>query len=734
MKRTLITLCLILAAWTLAAQDPDRFVYVEDARFQLGDNREWRSPSYDDSSWPTLSLDKAWDRQDISHNNGIAWYRIHVNIPSSPWRRMGPYKDKVVLDLGFIDDCDETWFNGVRIGKTGTFPSDDERYSTMYDVWRSYVVDASLVRWDRDNVIAVRVYNGDGEGGFYDSKVSVGRPSLSQLASLSVSGEKDAFRLEITSRQKTAGTVKVEAQDVVTGESGEVQTRSVRLSPDKETVLRFPVKEHWRYTVTLTDKESGGELQTTYIAPYILTPPAPATPRYNGPAVFGVTPGAPVIFRLAFSGEKPMKYTVEGLPEGVVLDPDKGVLSGSCAEAGDYPLVFTATNAKGSSSARFTLKVGSQIGLTPPMGWNSWNCWGLSVSQEKVMASAAALINRGLADYGYAYINLDDGWEAVERTPDGYLGANEKFPDMKGLGDWLHSNGLRFGIYSGPGPRTCGGYPASLGYERKDAETWAEWGVDYLKYDWCSYEQIRKKENDYGFPSCVRPYVLMQKYLREQPRDIFYSLGPLGGTQVYLWGLYCDGNSWRTAQDIDDTWESIVDVGFRQQADLYKYSSVGHWNDPDMLVVGKVGWNEGLRDTRLTPDEQYTHISLWSLLAANMLIGCPIDQMDDFTFNLLCNNEVNAVNQDVLGKQAHRDVEEDGIQIWSRPLSDGSLAVGIFNLNETSVPVELDVVLSKIGLKAETVRDLWRQKDIPTAAEYIIPSHGVLYVKVKCEM
>ena len=223
----------------------------------------------------------------------------------------------------------------------------------------------------------------------------------------------------------------------------------------------------------------------------------------------------------------------------------------------------------------------------------------------------------------------------------------------------------------------------------------------------------------------------MQKYVRKQPRDIFYSLGPLGGTQVYLWGLYCDGNSWRTAQDIDDTWESILDVGFRQQADLYKYSSIGHWNDPDMLVVGKVGWSDSLRDTQLTPDEQYTHISLWSLLAANMLIGCPIDQMDDFTFNLLCNNEVNAVNQDILGKQAHRDVDEDGIQIWSRPLADGSTAVGIFNLNETSVPVRLDGALAKIGLHAATVRDLWRQQDIPTAAEYQIPSHGVLYVKAQ---
>ena len=167
-----------------------------------------------------------------------------------------------------------------------------------------------------------------------------------------------------------------------------------------------------------------------------------------------------------------------------------------------------------------------------------------------------------------------------------------------------------------------------------------------------------------------------------------------------------------------------------RQPNLYPYAGPGHWNDPDMLIVGKVGWSSSLRDSRLTPDEQYIHISLWSLLAANMLIGCPIDQIDDFTFNLLCNNEVNAVNQDILGHQAHRDADEDGLQIWSRDLSDGSHAVGIFNLREFSSTVHLEDALGSIGLKTERARDLWRQKDIPTAADYLIPPHGVLYVRI----
>ena len=702
-------------------------VSIESARFCPADDPSWQKPDFDDSAWDVLRLDSEWDLQGVTLNHGFAWYRLHVVIPSSlKDSRTG----KIVLDIGPVDDCDETYFNGHLVGKTGTTPEDPGGYDGDWLKERRYLADASWVRWDRDNVIAVRVYNEEGEGGFYKRPARVEKPVLGDFVSLGVSKENGAARAVLSSTIKTEGTMTETVEDVLEGKVLSTRSWKVRLSGKKSLVYDKPLEGQTRVMYTYADRSFDDFVDVCFSNPYILTPPAPAMPRYNGPLVFGVSPGFPVIFRLAFSGDKPMTYSVEGLPEGVMLDSDKGVLSGSVKEAGDYPLVFTATNAKGSSSASFTLKVGDGIGLTPPMGWNSWNCWGQSVSQEKVMASATALIDRGLADYGYCYVNIDDAWEAVERGSDGTISANEKFPDMKGLADWLHENGLKFGIYSGPGERTCGGYPASLGHEKQDAEVWNEWGVDYLKYDWCSYERVREQENDWGFASCIRPYLLMQKYLREQPRDIFYSLGPLGGTQVYLWGLYCDGNSWRTAQDIDDTWESIVDVGFRQQAGLEKYSSVGHWNDPDMLVVGKVGWSSSLRDTRLTPDEQYSHISLWSLLASNLLIGCPIDQMDDFTFNLLCNNEVNAVNQDILGRQAHQDVVEDGMQIWSRDLYDGGKAVGIFNLSDAAVPTLLRGALEKIGIEASSVRDLWRQKDIPTDAVYRIPSHGVLYVKV----
>ena len=724
MKRLLVTLLWAFAAFTLAAQG----VSVEKARFHVGDDPAWQQPGFDDSAWQVLDLDRDWNQQGIQNSNAFAWYRIHVVIPSE--LKKGFVKD-VLLDLGPIDDWDETWLNGVRVGKTGSYPGDPEKVEGNWETPRRYVVNPSLVRWDQENIIAVRVYNGGDPGGFYERPVWIGKPGLTDYATLAVTRNGKKAGAILSSRVKTSGTVTMTKVDVLSGEQLERNSRKVKLTANKPYKVSVPMEGQVRVEVTYTDNNFDDRLAAVVSNPYILTPPAPATPRYNGPLVFGVRPGSPVIFRLAFSGEKPMKYAVEGLPEGVVLDPDKGVLSGSCQEEGDYPLVFTATNAKGTTKAEFPLKGGPQIALTPPLGWNSWNCWGLSVSQEKVMASAAALINRGLADYGYSYINIDDAWEAAERNPDGTISPNEKFPDMKALGDYLHSNGLKLGIYSSPGDHTCGGYLGTLDHEEQDARTWASWGVDYLKYDWCGYSKVFNPSKDHSTAAYMRPYMKMQQYLREQPRDIFYSLCQYGMANVWEWGAFVDANSWRTTGDIRDEWSSMSGIGFSNQLDLYPYAGPGHWNDPDMLVVGKVGWSDNLRDSRLTPDEQYTHISLWSLQAANMLIGCPIDQMDDFTFNLLCNNEVNAVNQDILGQQAHRDDAEDGMQIWSRDLADGGKAIGIFNLNESSVPTYLKGALERIGVKAHTVRDLWRQKDIPTEATYNIPPHGVLYLKVK---
>jgi hypothetical protein len=448
--------------------------------------------------------------------------------------------------------------------------------------------------------------------------------------------------------------------------------------------------------------------------------------------VFGIRPGSPFLFKIAASGDKPMHYAVKNLPQGLSLDAETGIITGKLNQKGDYKMTFVATNAKGKSEREFTVKVGNTIALTPPMGWNSWNCWGPSVTDAKVRSSAQALIDKGLIDYGWTYINVDDFWEAEERNPDGTIGSNKNFPSMKGLGDWLHANGLKYGVYSSPGDRTCGGCLGSYSYEDKDAKSYAEWGVDYLKHDWCSYESVFSEEGDKSTYAYIKPYITMQKQLLAQNCDIVYSLCQYGMKDVWQWGRAVDANSWRTTGDIVDTWESLYDIGFLQQDGLYPYAGPGYWNDPDMLIVGRVGWGASLHPTRLTTDEQYTHISLWCLLASPLLIGCDIAAMDDFTRSLLTNSEVLDVNQDSLGKQAKKIKENGNIQIWAKEMEDGSHAIGIFNLGETDDSYTVD--FKSLGFNTiKEIRDLWRQKNL-TAGSSIsvkIPTHGVYLWKIK---
>lgn len=724
-------------AWNASAQT----LTFDKARFHTGDNKEWKSADFDDSAWQTLSIKKAWDAQGVKNNRAYAWYRLKFVIPETLLNN-SDIKSTVRFLLGRIDDADETYLNGVLIGSTGNLPDSKNGYTSAWDAEREYSVDAKngLIRWGKENVLAVRVYNGDGDGGMYQGTVRVNVPSridgLQMDFAQKNTGNKGTCALQITNKYFGSQRGKLEIK-VTQPENGKpVSSKTYNVKLGNKAAKAFDVAynrgDFVNIEATYTDAQSGKTLTKQYIPPYILTPAAPEKPRYNGALVYGVRPGSPVIFRIAMSGVRPMKFSVENLPEGLHLDADQGIISGSLKKQGEYKMMLVADNAKGHEEQEFTIKVGDKIALTPPMGWNSWNCWGLSVSQEKVMSSAQALIDKGLADYGYSYINVDDAWESAERNADGTIGTNEKFPDMKALGTWLHEHGLRFGIYSSPGDLTCGSYLGSLGHEEQDAKTYNEWGVDYLKYDWCGYSREFDKSPDHTTAAYIRPYMLMEKYLREQPRDIFYSLCQYGMADVWEWGPYVDANSWRTTGDITDTWESLHDIGFVRQAHLAQYAAPGHWNDPDMLCVGKVGWSDKLRDSRLTPDEQYTHISLWSLLAANMLIGCDIAQMDDFTLSLLCNNEVNAVNQDVLGLQARPVYSEDGIQVWMRRLADGGRAVGIFNLGDKHATVSYSRILDSCGLQRRTsVRDLWRQTDLPREGSCFIPTHGVKYLKVR---
>ncbi len=475
--------------------------------------------------------------------------------------------------------------------------------------------------------------------------------------------------------------------------------------------------------------------------PYILTPVAGKEPSINGPGTFGARPGKVFLYRIPISGERPFEIRIKDLPAGLVLDKEKGIISGTSPDEGIYVMEIVARNEYGSDKKELILVLGDQICLTPPLGWNSWNCWGLSVTQDQVKEAVDAMENRGLADYGWTYINIDDGWEAEERTSAGELLANEKFPDMKALADYAHSYGLKLGIYSSPGTMTCGGYLGSWEHELQDAKTWDQWGIDYLKYDWCSYGKIAV---DHSLPELQKPYIKMRDILLELDRDIVYSLCQYGMGEVWTWGESVGGNLWRTTGDITDSWTSMAGIGFSQDK-CSPYATPGHWNDPDMLVVGKVGWGPSLHETKLTPDEQYTHISLWSLLASPLLIGCDMSQMDEFTLNLLTNKEVLAVNQDALGKQGVKVKEEEDYQVWAKELEDGNVAVGLFYTGNSSpadafswdgemLTKEVTVHFEEIGLEAgQNVRDLWRQKDLGLFDDSFsmdVNYHGVMLVKL----
>ncbi|MEW6741268.1 MAG: NPCBM/NEW2 domain-containing protein [Planctomycetota bacterium] len=465
------------------------------------------------------------------------------------------------------------------------------------------------------------------------------------------------------------------------------------------------------------------------------TPPEPAI---HAPRITGSTPGLPFLFRIPATGQAPLRFAAANLPRGLVLDPATGIITGSLRDDGRFHVSLTVEGPKGRASSTLVIVGGwHQLALTPPMGWNSWNVWGTSVDQAKVLAAAEAMVKSGLASYGYQYINIDDAWEG-ERDGEGRILTNEKFPDMKALADAVHAKGLKLGIYSSPGPKTCAGYEGSYGHEYQDATSWAEWEIDLVKYDWCSYGQIAK---DSSRAELRKPYELMREALDECGRDIVYSLCQYGMGEVWEWGSEVGGNYWRTTGDISDSWSSMSSIGF-SQSDLAPHAGPGHWNDPDMLVVGQVGWGPSLRATRLTRNEQITHITLWSLLAAPLLVGCDMTALDDFTLALLTNPEVLEVDQDPLGRQARRVVTKDQLEVWARPLADtalaynelavGGLGVGLFNRGRRGT--EVTVRFEDLGLQGpQRVRNLWLRKDEgihQSSFTAWVPRHGAVLLKI----
>lgn len=736
-KHLFLLLFVFLTCQWIGAQ---YLISLPSAKFQTGDNPEWKNPDFNDDHWKVIRTNMDYESQGFPDYDGFSWYRIRFYLPSE-LLKTSYWKENLLFELAKIDDNDETFLNGQLIGKSGSMPYEPDGYVTAFNMYRKYIVPVNhpALRWDAENVLALRVYDGAGAGGFYEDTPSlhvidlIDQLTIESTIEQNAKGKQCVIRLKNATKENQKGRLRMQLIDLDAEKAITTIDKNVQVKSTSEFTLPIPlIKNSQRIQIYISycDDYSGKTQEQSLYLPYILTPPPAPEPKINGAKIFGIRPNSPFLFKIPVSGEKPIRYAVKNLPKGLTVDEKTGIITGVLSEKGVYKMTFVATNNKGKAEREFTVKVGETIALTPPMGWNSWNCWGGSVSDAKVRSSAQALIDKGLIDYGWTYINVDDFWEADERTPEGVLDGNAKFPDMKGLGDWLHSQGLKYGIYSSPGTTTCGGNLSSYQYEAIDAKTYAEWGVDYLKYDWCSYSSVFDAEKDRSTYAYMKPYLTMQKELEAQNRDIIYSLCQYGMAEVWQWGRAVGAQCWRTTGDIVDTWSSLFSIGFIQQDGLYPYAGPGYWNDPDMLIVGKVGWGEHLHPTRLTPDEQYTHISLWCLLASPLLIGCDISQMDDFTLNLLSNSEVLDVNQDILGKQAKKMKENGDIQIWMRELEEGH-AIGFFNLGENDATYTID--FKELNLKnIKGIRDLWRQQnlDINSVLKVKIPRHGVFLCKV----
>jgi alpha-galactosidase len=348
------------------------------------------------------------------------------------------------------------------------------------------------------------------------------------------------------------------------------------------------------------------------------------------------------------------------------------------------------------------------------MGWNSWNHFHCTVSDPIIRAQADAMVTSGLKAVGFRYINIDDCWEG-KRDATGYIHPNEKFPDMKALADYVHSKGLKLGIYSSPGPKTCDNYEGSYGHERQDAETYAAWGIDYLKYDWCSARDVYRPEQ---YPAAFRK---MHDALVRAGRPIVFSIHGRG--VVWEWAASVGANLWRTTGDIADNYDRMIAIGFGQNG-LERFAGSGHWNDPDMLEIG----NGGMRE-----EESQMHMSLWCLLAAPLIAGNDLTKTSRKDLAILANPEVIAIDQDAMAIQGRRISEEGPSEVWMKPLADGSRAVGLFNREQGIIDVR--VRFSDIGLgKTAKVRDLWQRKERGVFHDSFsaeVPPHSVVLVKIK---
>ncbi len=480
----------------------------------------------------------------------------------------------------------------------------------------------------------------------------------------------------------------------------------------------------------------------------VLTPKPPRTPRINGARIFGVRPGHPFLYTIPATGDRPMSFSASKLPKGLQVDPQSGQITGTISKPGQYVVTLRAANQLGKAQMKFKIVCGETLALTPHMGWNSWYVWENHVTDKIMREAADAMVSSGLINHGYQYVNIDDCWAVKPGAADPSLGgeprdaqgkvnANARFPDMKALTDYIHSKGLKAGIYTSPGPLTCAGHVGAYQHEELDVQRFVEWGFDFLKHDWCSYGQIAKNPDR---AALEKPYRLMGDILRRQNRDIVLNLCQYGMGDVWEWGKQVGGHSWRTAGDLGGSFEGIPAALFADGFDRYarrqldKYGGPGGWNDPDYLLLGYLSnWKGQTAPTPLTPNEQYSHVSLWCLVAAPLIFSGDMTRLDEFTLGLLSNDEVLDVDQDPLGRPGRRVAIDEDLEVWAKDMEDGTKAVGLFNRGEFEATVTAKWPDLQIK-EPRIVRDLWRQQDLGKfngEFKAKVPRHGVVLVRLR---
>ena len=475
----------------------------------------------------------------------------------------------------------------------------------------------------------------------------------------------------------------------------------------------------------------------------IYTPLPKSQPRINGPLVYGGRPGHPFLYRIPCQGKRPITFLIESLPSELKYDPSSGIITGILPEKGEYDILILARNSKGTDTRKLKIVAGDQLALTPPMGYNHWYAHYDRITDKMMREAADVMIKSGMADVGYQYVNIDDCWMNAPKNNDslrvgplrddrGNILPNHYFPDMKGLTEYIHSKGLKAGIYTSPGTLTCGGFAGAYQHENQDARQFADWGFDFLKYDWCSYGKIAGA--DKSLETYQKPYRQMGDILKSLDRDIVFNLCQYGMGDVWKWGNDIGGQCWRTSGDLGFELDRIFDVAIKN-SEYRQYSKPGAWNDPDYIQIGWIGNASKQGIPELTPmpkSMQYSYMSLWSLMAAPLIYSGDMSKLDEFTINVLCNPEVIEVNQDPLGESGQVIKIDADRFLMIKNLEDGSKAVGLFNRGKDAVEVNADWKALKLSDK-QSVRDLWHQKELGVFDQKFsvqVPAQGVVMVKI----